>query len=277
MQEKHKGTRMATKSIVRLRKSMLQLAHLLTFVVAYVALDWASFLHPLHGLNITLWNPAPALGLVFWMLHGRVTALPWLLAILLGEFVIRGMPAALFVTLLLSLALTAGYGIIGEQLRRRLPDGEVFGDRAKLTTWLSIVAIGTLFNSLIYIGLLSFAGLLPEDDRGEGLIRFWVGDCVGIVVSMPMLWMLLTRSGQSRLRMIVTHSETWGYTALAGAMLWVTFGNGTSAEFQYFYFLFLPVIWAAARQGLTGAATSAFILQAGIIFASGLVIVWVLS
>ncbi|MBS1158358.1 MAG: ATP-binding region, ATPase-like:Histidine kinase N-terminal [Proteobacteria bacterium] len=258
---------MATKSLRRLLTPMLRLTQLLAFIAAYVALDWASYLHPLHGLNITLWNPAPALGLVLWMRFGRMTAIPWFLAIMLGELAIRGMPAAFFVTAILSAVLTVGYGAIGELLRQRLPDGEVFGDRIRLTTWLSIVGIGTLANSLLYISLLSLTELLPEGDRIEGFIRFWVGDCVGIVVSMPMLWMVLTNSGQARLRTILASWETGGYAALAVVMLWVTFGNGASAEFQYFYFLFLPVIWAAARQGLTGAATSAFILQAGIIFA----------
>lgn len=260
-------TTMATQSFRRLLTPMLRLIQALAFIAAYVALDWASYLHPLHGLNITLWNPAPALGLVLWMRFGRLTAIPWFVAIMVGEFVIRGMPAAFVVTVILSAFLAIGYGAIGELLRQRLPDCEVFGDRNRLMTWLGIVGAGTLTNSLIYISLLAFTGLLPEGDRIEGFIRFWVGDCVGIVVSMPMLWMLLTGSGQARLRTILASWETGGYAALAVVMLWVTFGNGASAEFQYFYFLFLPVIWAAARQGLSGAATSAFILQAGIIFA----------
>lgn len=258
---------METKPLHRLLTSMLRLTQLLAFIAAYIALDWASYLHPLHGLNITLWNPAPALGLVVWLRFGRLTAIPWFVAIMVGEFAIRGMPAEFLVTIFLSIVLTTGYGVIGEFLRKRLRDGEVFGDRIRLMTWLSIVGIGTLANSLIYISLLSLTGLLPAGDRIEGLIRFWVGDCVGIVVSMPMLWMLLTHSGQARLRSVLASWETGGYAALAITMLWVTFGNGASAEFQYFYFLFLPVIWAAARQGLSGAATSAFILQAGIIFA----------
>lgn len=258
---------MAAKSLRRLLTPMLRLTRLLAFLAAYVALDWASYLHPLHGLNITLWNPAPALGLVLWMRFGRTTAIPWFMAIMLGEFAIRGMPAAFMLTVVLSAVLTIGYGAIGELLRQRLPDGEVFGDRQRLTTWLSIVGVGTLANSLLYIFLLSLTGLLPEGDRIEGFVRFWVGDCVGIVVSMPMLWMLLTNSGQARLRTVLARWETGGYAVLAVVMLWVTFGNGPSAEFQYFYFLFLPVIWAAVRQGVTGAATSAFILQAGIIFA----------
>ena len=42
----------------------------LLLIAGYVALDWASFFHPLHGLSITPWNPAPALGLVFVLRFG---------------------------------------------------------------------------------------------------------------------------------------------------------------------------------------------------------------
>lgn len=267
MRENSAMSRMGPGSLLGLLTSMLRLAQLLAFVATYIALDWASYLHPLHGLNITLWNPAPALGLVLWMRVGRLTAIPWFIALMVGEFVVRGMPAALPMTVVLSAALTAGYGVIGESLRRRLRDGNVFGDRQRLITWLGIVVIGTLANSSIYIALLALMGLLPAGDRLDGFVRFWVGDCVGIIVCMPMLWMLLTHPGQARLRGVLASWETAGYTALAVAMLWVTFRSGPSAEFQYFYFLFLPVIWAASRQGLSGAATSAFTLQAGVIIA----------
>lgn len=259
--------KMKATSLRILLTSMFRLTQLLAFIAAYIALDWTSYLHPLHGLNITLWNPAPALGMVLWMRYGRLTAIPWFVALMVGEFVVRGMPASLLMTIVLSLALTAGYGVVSELLRRRLPGGEVFGDRQRLITWLAIVVAGTLANSLLYISLLSLAGLLPTGDRIDGFIRFWVGDCIGIVVTMPMLWMLLTQPGRARLQKVLASWETGGYTVLAVVVLWVTFRSGPSAEFQYFYFLFLPVIWAASRQGLSGAATSAFILQGGVIIA----------
>lgn len=258
---------MAARSPHGLLNSMLRLLQFLAFIAAYTVLDWASFLHPLHGLNITLWNPAPALGLVLWLRFGPITAIPWFVALMVGERVIRGMPAPIGITLLLSAALIAGYGAIGEAMRSRLRNKQVFGNRSGLMTWLGIVVLGTLANSVIYLGLLSLTGLLPTGEWLDGLVRFWIGDCVGIVVTMPMLWMLLTPPGQARLRNVLASWETAGYTALAVAMLWVTFGTGSSAEFQYFYFLFLPVVWAATRQGLSGAATSAFILQAGLIVA----------
>jgi len=236
----------------------------LFFVVAYVALDWASYLHPMYGLNITPWNPSLALGLVVWFRVGRIAAIPWFAAILIGEGLIRGLPATLPTTLALSALLTAGYGSIAEALRRYAV-GAVLQDRQRLLLWLAIVLAGTLFTSGLYIGLLLFAGLLPVGDWAVALGRFWIGDWVGIVVTMPFFWLLF--DDRERLRGLLLRGETAAYVALAVAALWVSFGLGGAGEFQYFYLLFLPLVWAAARQGVAGAAIAAFALQAGIIVA----------
>lgn len=48
----------------------------LLLVGGYVALDWASHIHRLHGLDVTPWSPAPALGLLFLArFRGRVAPL----------------------------------------------------------------------------------------------------------------------------------------------------------------------------------------------------------
>lgn len=236
----------------------------IAFVLVYVLLDWASYLHPMYGLNITPWNPSLALGLVIWFRAGRLAAIPWFAAILIGEVVVRGLPATLLLTLALSGVLTVGYGIMAEVLRRHA-DGDILHDRRRLLSWLSIVVSGTLVTSLIYISLLYFTGLIPVGDWGVALVRFWVGDCVGIVVTMPFFWLLL--DGRARLRNLFVRWETGGYALLAITALWVSFGLGGDGEFQYFYLLFLPIVWAAARQGVPGAAIAAFILQAGIMVA----------
>ena len=234
----------------------------LAFVIVYVLLDWASYLHPMYGFNITPWNPSLALGLVIWFRIGKLVAIPWFAAILIGEVLVRGLPATLPLTLALTGVLTLGYGVMAEVLRRFV-DGEILHDRRRLLSWLAVVVSGTLVTSSIYISLLFFTGLIPVGDWAVALVRFWVGDCVGIVVTMPFFWLLL--DGRARLRALFTRWETAGYGLLAGAALWVSFGLGSASEFQYFYLLFLPIVWAAARQGVPGAAIAAFILQAGII------------
>jgi signal transduction histidine kinase len=253
---------------VNTRKAMRSISSTLlggfAFVVIYVLLDWASYLHPMYGLNITPWNPSLALGLVVWFRVGRLVAIPWFAAILIGEILVRGLPASLPLTLMLSGVLTVGYGIMAEVLRRHA-DGDILHDLRRLLSWLAIVVAGTLVTSVIYISSLYFTGLIPVGDWGVALVRFWVGDCVGIVVTMPFFWLLL--EARARLRNLFMRWETAGYGLLAIVALWVSFGLGGEGEFQYFYLLFLPIVWAAARQGVPGAAIAAFILQAGIIVA----------
>lgn len=241
--------------------------HSSAFVVAYVVLDWASYLYPFHGLNITPWNPSLALGLVFWLRQGKRTAIPWFLAILLGDFLVRGLPAPLPMTLVFAAVLTLGYGVIAEMLFRRLKEGEIPHELGSLLSWVAIVGIGTLATSGIYIFLLLWSGLIPVGDWRLAWARFWIGDCVGIVVTMPFLWLLLEQKGRAMLFEVLPRWETAGYGLLSIAMIWIAFGLGGMGEFQYFYLLFLPIVWAAGRQGRVGAAVAAFALQAGIVIA----------
>ena len=236
------------------------------FVAAYLLLDWVSYIDPLYGLNITPWNPDPALGLVFWLRYGKKAALPWFLALVLGEIVVRGMPAGLPMTLVCSLWLTAGYGLIGEALRRRFSTGDIFDSRQRLFAWVAIVVVGSIVNDVVYISLLDLAGLIPAAAWSLAVLRFGIGDVVGVVVSMPLLWMLASERGRQRLRETVCNWETAAYLALASWVLWIVFGFIVKAEFKHFYFLFLPVVWAASRQGLYGTALMVFVLQLGIIF-----------
>lgn len=236
----------------------------LLFIVAFVLLDWASYLHPMYGLNITPWNPSLALGLVFWFRTGWKAAIPWFIAILTSEALIRGLPATFPMTLALSGMLTLGYGVMAEALHRNIA-GDILYDRRRLLLWLAIVVVCTLVTSSIYILMLFLSGLIPVGDWLVALARFWIGDCVGIVVTMPFFWLLF--DGSNRLRSLLPHWETAGYSLLAVITLWISFGLGGTGEFQYFYMLFLPIVWAAARDGVPGAALVAFMLQAGIIIA----------
>lgn len=250
--------------IVQTVRASTHLLRGLAFVVAYVVLDWASYLHPMYGLNITPWNPSLALGMAYWLRVGWLAVIPWFTAILIGEAVVRGLPATLPITLLLAAMLTLSYGMIAEILRH-FATKEVLRDRRRLLSWLAIVMIGTLITSAIYVSMLFLLGLIPVADRTVAYVRFWVGDCVGIVVTMP--FFLLLFDAPERLSGLLLQWETTAYGVLAAIALWISFGLGGAVEFQYFYLLFLPIVWAAARQGMSGAALAAFFLQAGIIVA----------
>lgn len=253
---------------ISMRNLFKPLLQALGFIALYVVIDWATYMHPMHRLNITPWNPPPALGLVLWLRYGRVAAFPWFAAILLTELLIRDLPVSLLFNVALSAAMVIGYGSIAEIMRIRVGNAEIFRDQQNLLSWLMIVVVGALITSCLYISMVHLAGLLPAKEWAIALARFWAGDCVGIIVTMPLCWMLFDPNGRERLRNVLPFRETLGYGLLGIAMLWVAFGFGNDSDFKHFYLMFLPVIWAAARQGLAGAAIAAFVLPTGIIVAA---------
>ncbi|HEX5802438.1 MAG TPA: MASE1 domain-containing protein, partial [Azospira sp.] len=242
--------------------------HLL-LLVGYVLLDWASYIHPLYGLNITPWSPAPALGVFFLARRGgRVAPTLWL-AILVADVWVRQLPASLPATGVLAAVLMLGYWGIAELLRRRV-GGVVFADRRGMLAWVTIIALGTLLNSALFVSLLALAQLIPSGGWLAAVLRYWVGDAVGLLVTMPALWMLLDAGGRGQLATLFRSRTTLGYLAAIPPCLWVAFGLGAEAEFKYFYVLFLPLVWAATHHGMVGASLAAIAIQAAVVVAGEL-------
>ena len=235
----------------------------LVLVLGFIALDRVSYFHPLLGLNITPWDPAPALGLVFVLRFGWNSALLIALAIFLGDAWIRALP--LTVSAALAVLLSAGYGVIGELLRRRLKSDDLFIGRHDLFEWFAIVVLGTFVISAAFIAALSALGLIPEAQWLAAFVRHWIGESVGILVTMPAIWLIYGERGRALIRLLATKIETVALLLATVVALWIAFSVGAESEFKYFYVLFLPIVWAAARQGFAGAILIATVVQIGII------------
>ncbi|HEX8955445.1 MAG TPA: ATP-binding protein [Burkholderiaceae bacterium] len=258
----------AASNFTWLSQSASRILPHLGFVAAYVLLDWLSFIEPMHGFNITTWNPPPALGFVYWLSYGRVAALPWFFALLIAEGLVRSFPAGWGDTLMLSVCLTFGYGCIAEILRRNFRVETVFGNRRELSLWFVVVGAGALLNALVYVSLLHVLQLLPDAEWLEALRRYWLGDLVGVMISMPIFWLLASGEGRNRLWQVLRQWETLGFCLLMAALIWFTFAFYHRTRFHHFYFLFLPIVWAASRQGIVGAALIAGLMQLNIIAAT---------
>ncbi|HRL76733.1 MAG TPA: ATP-binding protein [Candidatus Accumulibacter phosphatis] len=241
----------------------------LLLVGGYVALDWASHIHPLHGLDVTPWSPAPALGLLFLVRYGGQAAAPLALAIVAADAWVRELSLPWLLACGLALQLTAGYWLIAGILRRRVGSKAMFVNQRGLIDWVTITVVGTLVNSLLFIAGLILAGYLPRGAAAEMLLPYWLGDVVGVLVSMPLLAMLLDERGRARLRRLLLGREALSLLT-TGSVLAFTFVAGEMTEFKYFPVLFLPIAWAAARQGLAGAALTVGLTQIGVIVATHL-------
>jgi len=240
------------------------------FCAAYVALDWASYIDALHQLNITPWNPAPALGILFLLRRGAGGGASLFVALATSDLLVRQLPSAIALTLFLNGILTLGYVVMATMLRRHVAEGGMFVDRTSLVIWSAIIFLGSLLNSLLFITAHTALGLLPTTGWTDAVLRFWVGDSVGIFVTLPLLWWLQDSRRRLGFQSTVMRWETFGYVTLLLASLWFAFVPGAASHFRYFYILFLPLVWAASRQGIAGAVFCVSLLQIGMLLAGWL-------
>ncbi len=234
-------------------------------VFGYIFLDWVSYIHALHGLNITPWSPAPALGLVFLIRFGNRAVWPLALAILLADLWVRQLPVPLATTVGLAAILTFGYWVMAQVLHHRLARLQMAALRQGLFEWAAIVAVGTFIVSLLFVSLLSWSSLIPQSAWPQALVRYWVGDSVGVLITMPLLWMLIDDWGRQHITRMLLSKDALVTLVLVAVAMWVAFGQTNPAHSNFLYALFLPVAWAATRRGLSGAVFSAAVVQIGII------------
>jgi len=234
------------------------------YIVLYVFLDWVSYIHPVLPVAITPWNPPPGLSLVFLLRFGRRYWPALFAAAFLAEVLVRGIPAPLPWLLAASLALAGCYAAIAALLAGKARIGDKFDNLRDLSRFLAVILPGTLAAALAYVAIFTLAGLVSGAEFFANVLRFWVGDAIGVMVVTPLL--LVHGADVSRLR------HSWRPTAemLAQAasvlvVLWLIFGVEFTDEFKFFYLLFLPLIWIAMRHGIPGATIAIAGIQLGLI------------
>ncbi len=240
-------------------------AVVLGYVIVFLVLDWASFIRPIQGLNITPWNPQPALAVALLMASRRLW---WVVigGLLAAELLVRGAPGDLVVAGMAAGALTCSYLAMAAALERKLGDGWTVSTGRDVAWFLAIIAFGALLSSVVYVGTYAVGGVLPRGPLWSALTRYWVGDAVGMAVTLPILLVAMDLEGRNALTHTLRKSQWW-VTALAIiALLGLLFGGGRES-FNYAYLLLLPVIWASMRFGIAGAVLAAALTQVGLIVA----------
>ena len=241
--------------------------HCVLLVVGYVLLDWASYIHAMHGLNITPWSPGPALGLAFVMRFGAKVAPVLFVAIVLADSVVRDLPTTFALTLLIATLLASGYTALGEIMRRRFDRSLMFTHHRALLAWIVLVIVGTLCASAAFVTVLVVTGVLTGGQWLEAFARYWIGDAVGVLITMPLFAMLMDERGRAFLGSVLHRWDTWLYGVVMLGTVGVTLGLGPQTDVRYFYIVFLPMVWAALRGGLAGAVLTATLAQLAIIAA----------
>jgi signal transduction histidine kinase len=236
------------------------------FAPCYVALDWASYFDALGPFNITPWNPQAALAIA-WMMLGGMLHWPVVLAtILAAEVLVRGAPGGTFIAVLTSVALAGGYAWMAWLLRALLR-GAGLRSLRELNILVAVAAGGTALVGACFIGVLRGAGLLDATPAPDAWLRFWIGDAVGVLVTLPLLLAAADAERRAGLVALARRGETLLQAAVLVAAIWLIFQGLAGDPGLHFYALFVPLIWIAARGGMNGAIVATLIVQLGVVAA----------
>lgn len=236
------------------------------YVAAYVALDWASYVHPVSPLGITPWNPPAGLSLFFLMQAGPRYWPALLAAALIADLVVRGAPAQLAAMLASAAMIALVYAAIAALLERRLSRRSTLESPRDLAMFVLVVATATLLLAAGFVGMYTGLGAVPREDFLANVLRYWVGDVNGILVLAPaLLWH--SGTGATRAPPAPVLGEVALQVLAIVAVLWVLFAVADSYEVRFFSLLFLPLVWVAARWGLRGATLALVGIQVGLIVA----------
>lgn len=245
---------------------LLSRSHLMVavaYVAGYVLLDWISFVHPFASFGITPWNPQTGLSFALVLLFG-LEFVPWLfVAPFLADLVVRQMPLPLVTEFFMVLTSGAGYGSAAALLMSARIGFDVrLSSKRSLLLLMAFALASTALVALAHFLVLLSSGVVAAADFLPVALRAFVGDMIGVMVFTPFLLILITRRRFPR--------PSWEMALLAGliiAAIWGVFAVAVSLRLQFFYLLFIPIVWTAVRFGLEGVSTMLVVTQIGLIAA----------
>jgi two-component system sensor kinase FixL len=232
------------------------------YILTHIALDAASFVQPVLKLGITPMSPQTGLAVAF--LISRRKGFWWVvLALLLSEVIVRGVPRELWSLPLQALGL-AGIYQFAAVASRKFADITAQGLLRQTLIFVAIAAATAITAALYSVGVYVMTGLLPTSSFWSSVARFWVGDLNGILLLTP----LLMKLGEFPDFIRGLLDKKWQATGIVFAVIAafsLIFALGDPEDLRFFYFLFVPAIAAALIWGVPGFLVTAVTLQIGLV------------
>lgn len=248
---------MAFPRVFTLPQSVLALG----FLAGYVLLDWVSFIQPFAPFGITPWNPPTGLSFILVLLFGQRFIPLLFVAPLVADLLVRQLPLSWGVEIATSFTIGGIYAIgLLLLLRPATRFNPALTSMRDLILLIGVAAISGAFAAASYVGILVWLQALPADDFVQAALQFWIGDIIGVAIVAPFALILLTRGRSLALTREIIVQILSVLLALAVVLLFAE-----TRHFEYFYILFLPIIWMAVRGGLELVTGGILITQIGLI------------
>jgi two-component system sensor kinase FixL len=243
-----------------------QLAAAGAFLVAYVALEWISFIHEYKNVPITPWNPG--LGVVFaLMVLGGPRYAPVLFAgVVIAETTVLRTNLQWPIILGIAAIFALVYGAAAAVARKYVWLDASLHHLRDVFVLLATGLSGAVLVALLLSALLLANGQIEWGDMVVASVPLLVGDVIGIAVMTPLLLRAVRRGREP----LIAHARVYVmevllYVLLIAVSLWVIVGAGADDGFKFFYLLFVPVVVAAVRYGFDGACIALAFTQFGLV------------
>jgi two-component system, LuxR family, sensor kinase FixL len=224
------------------------------FLLAYVGLEWLSFMHEHRGLPITPWNPGLGLAFALIIWGGWPFAGLLFIGVILAEILVLQTSLGWTTVASIGAIYSLVYGWLGvvAQGRFGLHVGvERLGDIAIL---LGSALAGAIVVALVLTLLLQVDAQFLWQDVTTSALPLLIGDVIGIAAITPLILRMLHFSGRLPLPSSrLMRAELALCALLAAAAMWLVGHTSDTEGFRFFYLLFVPVVIAAVRHGLDGA------------------------
>lgn len=234
------------------------------FLLAYVVLEWISFIHEYKGLPVTPWNPG--LGVVFALMlyAGAQYGVVLFVGVLVAEIAVlrTNLPWPFIIGIATIIAV--GYGTVAFVARRRFDVG--LNRLRDVLVLLAAGAVGAILVAALLSLLLVADEQLNVSDVFVASVPLLVGDAIGIAVMTPLVLRLILHIPHLSLQTLRAFApEVSLYVAVVMLFLWFIGLTESESGFKLFYLFFLPVVIAAIRYGLDGACLGLALTQFGLV------------
>ena len=231
------------------------------YLAVYAVLDRISLVHGFQGLGISLWTPAVGFTMAVLLTRGFAFAPLFLVAVVFTDVYVHALPRSVSSIMVTGAIVTLGYSGLVWVLQRALGFDLRQARLRDIVILMVAVPTGIMVISFSYCAALYLMGLLPADQFWNAVGHFWVGDTVGTVIVLPAMMAGFASVKEGRVRFDGSVIDTAAFLlGLAGAFAMI-FGPERTNELQFFYLLFLPVMWIAIRVGFVGAALGLLVSQ----------------
>jgi two-component system, LuxR family, sensor kinase FixL len=233
----------------------------LCYLAAYPLLDWISYVEPFEGFDITPWNPQIGLSFALVLLFGRRT-IPFLfIAPLISDLVFSLSTIDVMGALAHTAVLGGGYtAALLYLLRPATRFDPALPSTRDLIVLMLTALVSTALVAAGFVTTTTLAGYLLPQDFLPAVLRYWVGDLIGVMVVTPFVLVAMLRKHIVRMSPEVVLQ----FIAIGGALVLVL-GFSEAQRLQLFYLLFLPIVWLALRSGLEGVTIGLLLTQLGLI------------